>query len=69
MFVNWRAFGADVMRAREDNKMTMKDLAKRTGTSLYIVDHAERGDGVRAGAFLSLCRWLGADAELYLERE
>jgi transcriptional regulator with XRE-family HTH domain len=60
-----RRLGMLVQRKREQDELTLKDVAQQTGLKIPTISRIERGEAqeLEGGTLLTLCTWLGADPD------
>ncbi|MGA9040732.1 MAG: helix-turn-helix transcriptional regulator [Terriglobales bacterium] len=60
-----RRLGMLVQRKREEDELTLRDVAEQTGLKIPTISRIERGEAqdLEGGTLLTLCRWLGADPD------
>lgn len=64
-----RKLGMLVRRKREQERLTLRNVADETGLKIPTISRVERADAddVEAGTLLTLCAWLRADPDDFTE--
>lgn len=68
--VDVAVLGERLKRARKAREVTLREVAEQAAISIATVSRIERGDtkSVDSATLLALARWIGADAQEFLQR-